>query len=351
MRTDLKYIVRAISRSSSCRRPGTLALLLMLIFTGTSTALPFSIGPNDKDEYCFIVGAPGEIRVQAEWTGTAGNLALILNGPGQVNAYSRQDGTSPLEIRYYVTGDDVSKGETWTIGIWNFGGGTADGDLILNSPGRPFTLGSGSTAPFEIHFTVRSAGLISAQASWAGGAYLDLALNGPGNFGTHALDHSPLGKGYMVTNDDLLKGQTWILALDNQELDPAKTAAGTIHLSYPGECSWTGVWETTFGDLELVQEGSSVTGRYTHNQGRISGTVSGDTLKGTWSEAPSYRPSEDAGGVELVMSEGCGSFRGSWRYGHYTELGMPKATWDGDWTGTRKRGGLDLRPKGSGIFG
>lgn len=317
----------------------------MLIFIGTAPALPFSIGPSDKDEYRFIVGTPGEIRVQAEWTGTAGNLALILNGPGQVNAYARQDGTSPLEIRYPVTGADVSKGETWTIGIWNFGGGTADGDLILTSPGRPFTLGPGSAAPLGIYFTVRSAGLISAQASWAGAADLDLALNGPGNFGTHALGHSPLGKGYMVTNDDLLKGQTWLLALENHELDPSQTASGTIHLSYPGECSWTGIWETTFGDLELVQDGSWVTGTYTHNQGRISGTVSGNTLTGTWSEAPSYSPSDDAGGVELVMSEGCSAFSGSWKYGHN------KATWDGDWTGTRKLGGLDLRPKGSGIFG
>lgn len=351
MRPDLKFIGRAISRLSSSRRPSILALLLMLIFIGTAPALPFSIGPSDKDEYRFIVGAPGEIRVQAEWTGTAGNLALILNGPGQVNAYARQDGTSPLEIRYAVTGADVSKGETWTIGIWNFGGGTADGDLILTSPGRPFTLGPGSAAPLEIYFTVRSAGLISAQASWAGAADLDLALNGPGNFGTHALGHSPLGKGYMVTNDDLLKGQTWLLALENHELDPSQTASGTIHLSYPAECSWTGVWETTFGELELVQDGSSVTGTYTHNQGRISGTVSGNTLTGSWSEAPSYSPSEDAGGVELVMSEGCSAFSGSWRYGHYNEFGMPKATWDGDWTGTRKLGGLDLRPKGSGIFG
>lgn len=58
-----------------------LALLITVIFIGTTAALPFSIGSGDKDEYRFIVGTPGEIRVQAAWTGTASNLALILNGP------------------------------------------------------------------------------------------------------------------------------------------------------------------------------------------------------------------------------------------------------------------------------
>jgi hypothetical protein len=70
----------------------------MVIFTGTAPALPFAIGPNDKDEYHFIIDSPGEIRVQASWTGTASNLALILNGPGQVTPYAGQDGSSPLEL-------------------------------------------------------------------------------------------------------------------------------------------------------------------------------------------------------------------------------------------------------------
>jgi hypothetical protein len=323
-----------------------LALLITVIFIGTTAALPFSIGAGDKDEYRFIVGAPGEIRVQAAWTGTASNLALILNGPGQVSAYARQDGSSPLELRYTVTSADVAKGETWTIGIWNFGGGTADGDISLTSPGYPFSLGFTSADKVEIYFTVRSPGLISAQASWTGSSSdLDLSLNGPGNFGTHALGASPLGKGYMVTNDDLLKGQTWTVTLENHERDQWSTASGTIRLTYPGECSWTGTWNTNFGEMELKQEGAIVTGTYTHDQGRIRGTVSGNTLTGTWSEAPSYSPTQDAGKMQLVMSEDCNSFRGYWMYG------QNKANWDGDWTGTRARGSSDLRPSGAGIFG
>lgn len=47
------------------------ALLITVIFIGTTAALPFSIGSGDKDEYRSIVGTPGEIRVQAAWTGVA----------------------------------------------------------------------------------------------------------------------------------------------------------------------------------------------------------------------------------------------------------------------------------------
>ncbi len=322
-----------------------MTLLITVIFIGTIAALPFSIGSGDKDEYSFIVGTPGEIRVQAAWTGTASNLALILNGPGQVNAYARQDGSSPLDLRYTVTNADVAKGEIWTIGIWNFGAGTADGDLSLTSPGYPFSLGFTSADKVEIYFTVRSPGLISAQASWTGSASdLDLSLNGPGNFGTHALGASPLGKSYMVTNDDILKGQTWTVTLESHEQDWT-TASGTLRLAYPGECCWTGTWNTNFGEMVLKQEGATVTGTYTHDQGRISGTVSGNTLTGTWSEAPSYSPTQDAGKMQLVLSEDCNSFSGYWMYG------QNKAHWDGDWTATRARGRSDLRPGGAGIFG
>ncbi len=94
-------------------------------------------------------------------------------------------------------------------------------------------------------------------------------------------------------------------------------------------CSWTGTWETNWGPMELQQTGNAVTGTYTHDQGRIQFTVSDNETTGTWSEAPSYSPTHDAGDVELVMSEDCRSFSGKWRYGS-------EGDWSGDWTGTRK---------------
>jgi len=95
-----------------------------------------------------------------------------------------------------------------------------------------------------------------------------------------------------------------------------------------GTYSWTGDWSTNWGDMVLTQTGSKVTGTYTHDQGKITGPISGNTLTGTWSEEPSYSPPNDAGDVEFTMSEDGKSFTGQWRYGSDGAWGI----WEG---GTR----------------
>lgn len=95
-----------------------------------------------------------------------------------------------------------------------------------------------------------------------------------------------------------------------------------------GTYSWAGEWDTNWGDMVLTQTGSKVTGSYTYDNGRIDGTVSGNVLSGTWSEAPSYAPPHDAGEVEFVMSDDGKSFTGKWRYGSEGDWG----NWEG---GTR----------------
>lgn len=93
------------------------------------------------------------------------------------------------------------------------------------------------------------------------------------------------------------------------------------------QCSWMGTWDTNWGDMKLQQSGDVVTGSYTWDEGHIQGTVSGNKLIGTWSEDPSYSPPDDAGDVELTISDDCNSFGGKWRYGSSGEWG--------DWTGKR----------------
>jgi hypothetical protein len=93
--------------------------------------------------------------------------------------------------------------------------------------------------------------------------------------------------------------------------------------------SWSGTWDTNWGDMVLQQSGIGISGTYTHDQGKIVGALSGNKLTGTWSEAPSYSPTQDAGDVVLTLSDDGKSFSGEWRYGSTGE-------WSGDWTGTRK---------------
>ena len=95
----------------------------------------------------------------------------------------------------------------------------------------------------------------------------------------------------------------------------------------PSGCSFTGTWHTEFGDLQLTQAGTILTGSYNYQQGNITGTVSGNTATGTWAESPSFKPPYDAGDFTFTLSSNCQSFSGQWRYG--------SCEWDGDIRGTR----------------
>jgi len=79
----------------------------------------------------------------------------------------------------------------------------------------------------------------------------------------------------------------------------------------------------------LQQSGNRVTGTYSWGMGDITGTASGNTLTGTWSEYPSYSPPEDAGDFVFTMAGDCMSYTGRWRL---------DSTGDwlyGGWDGTR----------------
>ena len=54
---------------------------------------------------------------------------------------------------------------------------------------------------------------------------------------------------------------------------------------------WTGTWQVTggWGTMELVQNDSKLTGTYTNQNGQVSGTVSGNTFDGTWTQPGNNR--------------------------------------------------------------
>lgn len=90
---------------------------------------------GDKTTYEFEIKTPGVITIDANWSGSADKLSLILNGPGQVGYYSRTDGKSPLKINFNVTLQTIQKGTTWKISIVNFSKkGIAKGSLSLSYP-------------------------------------------------------------------------------------------------------------------------------------------------------------------------------------------------------------------------
>jgi hypothetical protein len=97
--------------------------------------------------------------------------------------------------------------------------------------------------------------------------------------------------------------------------------------------SWTGTWSTDFGTMLLTQSGSHVTGSYTHDQGRLDGTLSstGRVFTGTWNEAPTRTGPVDAGAFEFELNPDDRSFTGRWNYAKDAA-----GSWRGTWRGSKR---------------
>lgn len=108
----------------------------------------------------------------------------------------------------------------------------------------------------------------------------------------------------------------------------ASNALSNASSEKPSNCSWTGNWNTYFGNMTLTQTGNKVVGTYEADSGRINGTAIGNRLIGNWSEAPDYAPPGRAGNIEFNLSADCKSFSGRWRYGF-------EGNWSDNWSGTR----------------
>ena len=130
-----------------------------------------------------------------------------------------------------------------------------------------------------------------------------------------------------VSNLPPLDGMQGVLALGAAGAPPPAATPTATSTSPMPLSTWTGVWDTDWGRMELTQSDGSVTGTYEYDQGQIQGTVQGNKLVGTWSEYPSYAPPDDAGDFEFVLSPDGNSFLGRWRYDS-------EGDWS-EWTATR----------------
>ncbi len=68
----------------------------------------------------FQVQHVGQIRATLNWNDPNHSLAMILNGPGQIGYFAREDGVSPLNIEFNVTEKHLLKGTDWSIKVVSF---------------------------------------------------------------------------------------------------------------------------------------------------------------------------------------------------------------------------------------
>jgi MscS family membrane protein len=95
----------------------------------------------------------------------------------------------------------------------------------------------------------------------------------------------------------------------------------------PKPADWSGVWQTTFGVLNLNQNGNQVTGTYPYRKGRLKGEVVGNVLRGRWYEGQANWD-EYRGDFEFKMSPDGNHYVGRWGKG----FGKPLL---GRWVGRR----------------
>jgi hypothetical protein len=105
----------------------------------------------------------------------------------------------------------------------------------------------------------------------------------------------------------------------------------------PPVSNWTGDWDTyagynSTGKMLLFQDGTTVTGFYSKANGRITATVQGNTLVGTWSEYPYEEEPHMAGDFVFTMSADGKSFTGNVKFGYGDSF---MEDWLTDWRGTR----------------
>lgn len=95
---------------------------------------------------------------------------------------------------------------------------------------------------------------------------------------------------------------------------------------------WDGNWSSKWGMMNFQVKGRTVSGTFAHKNGSFSGTLSADgrTITGRWGQAPTYKPTRDAGAFIFRLSADGRSFSGDWWYGFNT-----KRAADGTWTGNR----------------
>jgi hypothetical protein len=94
--------------------------------------------------------------------------------------------------------------------------------------------------------------------------------------------------------------------------------------------AFAGHWASTqWGEHYIMVDGATMKVVYTHDQGRVVGTLTGSTFVGWWTESPSRQPVRDAGEVTFTLT-GSGDQRkidGVWSYG----TGSKAENWDLTW--------------------
>jgi hypothetical protein len=153
------------------------------------------------------------------------------------------------------------------------------------------------------------------------------------------------GKAEFLVVDQTLRINPWILlggsalVFDSSStlhyLGKNESGIYLVNVTIPGvgmeagECSWTGIWDTNLGVMDLTESNNKADGLIVnaYMTGRIAADVEGKKLAGTIGKPPTYNP-PDVDSFEINMSEDCQNFTGNSRNGL-------EGPWSFQWTARR----------------
>ena len=268
---------------------------------------------------------PAPAASPISWTGTwqcgQKQIWLLQTGSQVIGWYDEQSG----DIKGYVTGNTL-------VGTWTDASGEKDIQLSMSADGNAFS-GHYRTSPsasWISHFscTKKSAELpapkvkfdiqpvsitrgMSAQLSWS--TILATSVDIKPDIG-------PCGANGKI---NVRPGADISYTLSASNLFGGSKVTVPLKVTSP---NWSGEWDCgSFGNMILTQSGNQVNGIYTYQGGKISGYVNGNKLAGTWSEDPTHKAPDDAGGFELTLSADGLSFTGYYDYGFSGDV----SSWNG----------------------
>lgn len=90
--------------------------------------------PCTSSRHRIRPSAPGTLKIEARWTGSAEDLSLALRGPGS-ETYAQSSGQSPLSLQVRLTESMLEKEGPWWVVVKEPGDGEARGELSITLPG------------------------------------------------------------------------------------------------------------------------------------------------------------------------------------------------------------------------
>ena len=272
--------------------------------TPDSTPSTTPVNPGTRPVITSLSASPAAVNI-----GVASTLSWSVSGADSVSIDHGVGSVASSGSRTVLPASTT----VYTLTAINSAGSNMASTQIVVSMGTPTTTPTPSySLPVINYFT-------ASPSSIATGSYSSL---------TWSVSNA--------TSVSITPGIGPVASSGNMAVQPPQTMTFTLLATGPGgntsatttltvsdhqqlTADYSGTWALTTvrgweGKMFLSQAGNAVTGTYEYQHGHITGTVSGLTLTGSWSEEPTYAPPDDAGSFTVTMSPDGTYWSGTWQY-------------------------------------